>query len=408
MPLPRGLRALSHRDYRLFWLGQLLSRIGTWMQSVGQAWLVLELTGSPFRLGLISTLQFAPVLLFAFLGGVISDRMAKRRLIIATQVAMMLQAFALAALVWSGHVAYWHVAVLAALYGIANSIDMPARQSYVIDLTGKDDLLNAIALNSAVFNGARVVGPALAGLLIAGYGVGTAFLVNGISFVAVLVALVAMRTDGAPHPGARGTVREEVMQGVRYAARTPAITLVLGLLLFVSLFVLNFNVVVPLLARDVLGQGAHGFGLLMAALGAGAVVGALGVASTGSGRPSMSRVLLAAAVLSAGVLALALVRSFALAAAVLIVTGAAQIVFTSSANSTVQVTVPDGMRGRMMSLYVLVFVGVTPLGAFLMGSLAETVGIAVACAVGGGAGLTSVLVFAWTWHRGRRGDAAAR
>src|SRR5204863_3281538 len=148
MPLPRGLRAFAHRDYRLFWAGQLVSRVGTWMQSVGQAWLVLELTNSPLKLGLISTLQFSPVLLFAFLGGVISDRVAKRRLIIWTQVAMMLQAFALAALVGTGHIAYWHVAVLAAIYGVANSLDMPARQSYVIELVGKEDLMSAIALNS--------------------------------------------------------------------------------------------------------------------------------------------------------------------------------------------------------------------------------------------------------------------
>jgi MFS family permease len=399
MPLPRGLQALSHRDYRLFWIGQLLSRIGTWMQSVGQAWLVLELTNSPFRLGLISTLQFGPVLLFSFVGGVLSDRVAKRKLILATQIAMMLQAFALSGLVWTGHIEYWHVAVLAAIYGVANSLDMPARQAYVVELVGKPDLLNAIALNSAVFNGARVVGPALAGSLIAAYGVGTAFLINGISFVAVLAALVAMRTDGAPHPGARATMREEIMQSLRYAGRTPRILLVLALLLFVSLFVINFNVVVPLIARDVFAAGAHGFGLLMACLGVGAVLGAVGVASAGLRRPSMAMVVVAALVASAGVLGLGFVRRFALAGAILVVTGMAQIVFTSSVNSTVQITVPDAMRGRMMSLYVLVFVGVTPLGAFVTGWLAETFGIATACALGGAGGLISVAFLAWLWYR---------
>ena len=399
MPLPRGLRALSHRDYRLFWIGQLLSRIGTWMQSVGQAWLVLELTNSPFRLGLISTLQFGPVLLFSFVGGVLSDRVAKRKLILATQIAMMLQAFALSGLVWTGHIEYWHVAVLAAIYGVANSLDMPARQAYVVELVGKPDLLNAIALNSAVFNGARVVGPALAGSLIAAYGVGTAFLINGISFVAVLAALVAMRTDGAPHPGARATMREEIMQSLRYAGRTPRILLVLALLLFVSLFVINFNVVVPLIARDVFAAGAHGFGLLMACLGVGAVLGAVGVASAGLRRPSMAMVVVAALVASAGVLGLGFVRSFTLAGAILVVTGMAQIVFTSSVNSTVQITVPDAMRGRMMSLYFLVFVGVTPLGAFVTGWLAETFGIATACALGGAGGLFSVAFLAWLWYR---------
>ena len=401
MPLPRGLRALSHRDYRLFWFGQALSRIGTWMQSVGQAWLVLEITGSPFKLGVISTLQFTPVLAFSFLAGVISDRMSKRRLIMIAQIVMMVQASVLTLLVWSGHVAYWHVAVLAAVYGIANSVDMPARQSYVVELVGKDDLMSAIALNSAVFNSARIIGPAIAGLLIAAYGVGTAFFINALSFIAVLVALAAMRIEGAPRPGARATVREEVMEGVHYAVRTPAITLVLSLLLFVSFFVINFNVVVPLLARDALNQGAHGYGLLMSSLGVGAVLGALGVASAGLRRPSMPLILVAAMVASLGVFTLSLVGSVPLAAAVLMVTGVAQIVFTSSVNSTIQVTVPDTMRGRMMSLYVFVFVGVTPFGSFLMGTLAESFGIKTACAVGGALGLTAVLVLAALWRRGR-------
>jgi MFS family permease len=401
MPFPRGLRALSHRDYRLFWFGQALSRIGTWMQSVGQAWLVLEITGSPFKLGVISTLQFTPVLAFSFLAGVISDRMSKRRLIMIAQIVMMVQASVLTLLVWSGHITYWHVAVLAAVYGIANSVDMPARQSYVVELVGKDDLMSAIALNSAVFNSARIIGPAIAGLLIAAFGVGTAFFINALSFIAVLVALAAMRIEGAPRPGARATVREEVMEGVRYAVRTPSITLVLSLLLFVSFFVINFNVVVPLLARDALNQGAHGYGLLMSSLGVGAVLGALGVASAGLRRPSMPLVLVAAIVASVGVFTLSLVGSVPLAAAVLMVTGVAQIIFTSSVNSTIQITVPDTMRGRMMSLYVFVFVGVTPFGSFLMGTLAESFGIKTACAVGGALGLTAVLVLAALWRRGR-------
>ena len=392
MRLPYGLRALRHRVYRLFWFGQLVSRIGTWMQRVAQAWLVLELTNSPLRLGLISTLQFSPVLLFAFLGGVISDRVRKKRLIMATQVAMMFQAFALSALVWSGHVQYWHVAVLAALYGVANAMDMPARQSYVVELTGKNDLMSAIALNSAIFNSARVIGPAIAGMFIARYGTGLAFFVNAVSFIAVLIALWAMRTEGEPHPREATTIRQEFVQSVTYAARMPRIRFALGTLLFVSLFVLNFNVVVPLIARDVLGQGAHGFGFLMAALGIGAVLGALGVASANLSRPSMRVIVAGAAIVSAGVFTLALVKSFALAASVLLVSGMAQIAFTSSVNSMLQVSVPDAMRGRVMSLYVLVFVGVTPAGAFLIGTLAEAFGVQTACAVGGGFGLLSVVV----------------
>ena len=271
-----GMRALGHRDYRLFFAGQIVSLIGTWMQSVGQAWLVLELTNSPFKLGLLGTLQFGPMLLFAFLSGAIADRVRKRRLILATQSALMLQAFALSALAWTGHVQYWHVAVLATLYGLVTTLDMPARQSFMTDLVGRNDLPGAIALNSAVFNGARVVGPAVAGLLVARYGVALAFLLNGLSFLAVIGALRAMRTEGEPRPRTGATMLEDIAEGARYAAATPLIALILVLCCAVSLFVLNYNTLVPLIARDVLGEGAHGFGLLMAALGAGADAGGPG------------------------------------------------------------------------------------------------------------------------------------
>src|SRR5713101_8612564 len=188
MAVPAGLRALRHRDFRLFWSGQLVSLIGTWMQSVGQSWLVLELTGSPFQLGLVNTLQFTPILLLSPVGGALSDRLGKRRILLVTQAAMMAQALVLALLVRSGQVRYWHVAVLAVIYGVGRAIDIPARQSFVTDLVGRADVPNAVALNSVVMNGARIVGPAVAGLLIARYGVAVAFVLNGVSFVAVLAA----------------------------------------------------------------------------------------------------------------------------------------------------------------------------------------------------------------------------
>ena len=399
MPLPVGLRALTHRDFRLFWSGQLVSLIGTWMQSVGQAWLVLELTNSPFKLGMISTLQFAPMLLFSFVSGAISDRVSKRRLILATQTALMLQAFTLSGLVWSGHVQYWHVALLASLYGLANTLDVPARQSYIADLVGTSDLMSAIALNSAVFNGARVVGPAAAGLLVARYGPAAAFFLNGVSFLAVIMALLAVRTQGRPHPRARATIVQDISEGVRYAAGSPRIALILGLLLSVSLFVINYNVLVPLIARDVLHEGAHGFGLLMAALGIGAVAGAIFLTLLGLHRPPMAMVVAPAFVVSAATLALALVRGFQLAAVALVVIGFAQIVFTSSCNTTVQVTTPAELRGRLMGLYTLAFIGVTPIGSFFVGLLAQTLGVPVACAVGGSAGLLAVLLLTLRWRR---------
>lgn len=399
MPLSRALRALAHRDFRLFWSGQLVSLIGTWMQSIGQSWLVLELTNSPFKLGMIGTLQFAPMLLFSFVAGAVSDRVPKRRLLLAAQTALMLQAFGLSALVWSGRVQYWHVAVLASLYGLANTLDMPARQAYIADLVGKADLMNAIALNSAMFNGARVVGPAAAGLLVARYGPAPAFFINGASFLAVIIALLAVRTEGWPRAGAGAGILREIVEGVRYAVGTPRIALVLALLLSVSLFVINYNVLVPLLARDVLHQEARGFGLLMAVLGIGAVAGALALALVGLGRPPLKMVVAPALVVSAATLALAVVRHFWVAAGVLVVIGFSQILFMASCNTTLQLTVPDELRGRLMGLYALVFAGVTPIGSFLVGSIAETLGVPAACAAGGGTGLLIVLALTLSWRR---------
>ena len=399
MVLPAGLRALGHRDFRLFWCGQLVSLIGTWMQSVGQSWLVLELTNSPFRLGLIGALQFGPILLFSFVSGAISDRVRKRRLLLGTQTALMVQAFTLAALVWSGHVQFWHVAVLAALYGLATTLDMPSRQAYVAHLVPRGDLMNAIALNSAVFNGARVVGPAVSGLLVARYGTAAAFVMNGLSFIAVIGALAAIRTEGTPSPRRGIGLRAEIAEGVRYAAGTPRVALVMSLLVAVSLFVVNMNVLVPLIARDVLQEGAHGFGLLMAALGLGAVAGSLAVAVLSVGRPPLGLVVGPAVAAAALLLLLSTARQFGPTAAVLMALGFAQIVFMTSCNTTVQIAVPDELRGRVMGLYALVFAGMTPIGALIMGAVAEHWGVSRACAVGGGAGLLLILALTGAWRR---------
>jgi MFS family permease len=400
MRLPAGLRALNHRDFRLFISGQLISLIGTWMQSVAQSWLVLELTNSPFKLGLIGTLQFGPMLGFSFLAGAIADRLPKRRVIIATQTALMLQAFALALLARSGHVQFWHVAVLAVCYGLANTLDMPTRQSFIVEMVGKDDLASAIALNSAMFNGARMIGPAVAGLLVDRFGVAPAFGLNGLSFVAVILALAAMRTEGLPREREGTTVRQDIAAGVRYAVGTPLVALILSLLLVVSLFVINHNVLVPLLARNVLHEGAHGFGLLMAALGIGAVVGALALAMLGQSRPPLLLLIIAAAIASGLTLALAVIRHFPAAVVLLVLTGLSQIVFMASCNTTLQMVVPDRLRGRIMSLYAFVFVGVTPIGSFFVGSVAEWLGTPVAYAAGGGLGLLSVLALTLLWWRG--------
>lgn len=401
MRFPPALRALRHRDFRLFVSGQLISQIGTWMQSVAQSWLVLELTNSPFKLGLIGALQYGPMLCLSFVAGAVADRLPKRRVIIATQTALMCQAFVLSALAWTGHVRYWHVAILATCYGLANTLDMPTRQSFVVEMAGKDDLTSAITLNSAMVNGARMVGPAVAGLLVDRYGVAPAFGLNGLSFVAVIIALAAMEAEGLPRHDRATTVREDIAAGIRYALRMPLVAMILSLLMVVSLFVINHTVMVPLLARDTLHVGAHGFGLLMTAVGTGAIIGALTLGTLVKGRPPTSLLIGAAISASSLTMLLAWIRIFWAAMSVLMLVGFSQIVFLACANTTLQMAVPDRMRGRIMSLYAFVWVGVTPLGALFVGTIAEWFGIAAAYAAGGGIGLACVLVLTMVWRRGR-------
>ena len=384
------LGAFRHGDFRLFWLGQLVSLVGTWMQSVGQSWLVLELTGSPLSLGLVNALQFAPVLLLSPLGGALSDRMGKRNILLVTQAVMMIQALVLAVLVHYGHARYWHVALLAAIYGLGRAVDIPARQAFITDLVGRQDLANAVALNSMVFNGARIVGPSVAGLLIARFDVAVAFYLNALSFVAVLVALLAMRTQGEPDPAGQLGLRQGVVGALTYATETPAVGFILTLLVVVSLLGLNFNVVVPLIARDVLHQGAQGFGYLMSALGGGAVVGAAGLALMRTDRPPLAFLAGSAAMLCAGVACLTFVVHFPLAMVTLAVLGMLQIYFSTSCNTSLQLITPQALRGRVMGLYAMAFAGVTPFGSLLIGTLAEHLGVRVACAIGGSAGALAV------------------
>jgi MFS family permease len=401
MRFPTGLRALNHHDYRLFFSGQLVSLIGSWTQRVAQSWLVLELTNSPFKLGLISALQSAPIFCLALVAGAIADRLPKRRVLIGTQIALMVQAFMLAILSWLGHVQYWHVAVLATCYGLAATLDMPTRQSFVVEMASKADLPNAIALNSSMVSGARMVGPAVAGLLVDRYGVAPAFGFNGLSFVAVIVALAAMRAEGLPGPTQGTTVREDIAAGLRYAFQTPIVALTLSLLSTVGLFVMNHNVLVPLLARDVLHEGAHGFGLLMAAVGIGSIIGALAVAALGKGRPPFSLLLGTAGAASGFTLLLSAIRNFWVAMFILTLVGFSQIVFMANCNSTLQLEVPDRMRGRLMSLYAFVFVSVTPLGSIIVGTIAEWLGVAAVYALAGVAALAFIVGLGLVWRRGQ-------
>jgi predicted MFS family arabinose efflux permease len=317
------------------------------------------------------------------------------------------QSLALALLVQAGHVRYWHVAALALAYGVANAVDMPARQAFVVEMVGRDDLVNAIALNSAMFNAARIVGPALAGLAIAHWGLAPAFFLNALSFVPVMAALAAVRAEGLPRAPAGRSMTEDIREGVRYALRTPRVTLTMAMVFVVSGFLFNNTVLVPLFARDVLGQGVRGFGLLMATLGVGAVAGAVTLAALGRGRPPVAALATPALVLAGCTAILAGVRSVPAAVTLLLVMGFCGILFMAGANSTVQLTVPDELRGRVMSLHTLMFGGAAPLGAFLVGWVAEAAGVAAALLVAAGGGLASVLALLLWWNARDRGASLA-
>jgi predicted MFS family arabinose efflux permease len=398
MALPTGLRAFRHADFRRFFAAQLVAQIGSWMQTVAQSWLVLQLTSSPLKLGLIGTLQFGPILLFSIVSGALADRLPKRRLLIVTQTVLGCQALALAALVASGHVQYWHVAVLATGVGLANVLDSPARQSFVAEMVGRSDLSSAVSLNSASFNAARIVGPSIGGLVIASFGVAPAFVANGVGFAVAIAMMATLHTRGLPQPRSGAGVAEEILTGIRYVWRTREMLLALGLCFMVSFCVFNFTVYVPLVVRTVLGLGAEGFGFLMASLGVGAVSGALSLGMLGARRPPWSLMFAAAALACGGLIGLSLVHAFWPAVATLFVTGFFGIVLVVSCNTTMQLASTDALRGRVMSIYTLVWGGVFPIGAFLVGAMSERWGVQRALATNGTIGLTGVAVLLGWWR----------
>jgi MFS family permease len=278
-----AFRSLRSYNYRLFFFGQMVSVTGTWMQTIAQAWLVLDLTDSPLALGTVTMLQFLPVSLLVLFGGVLADKMPKRRVLVVTQTAAMVQAFALAFLTWSDLIALWQIYALAATLGLTNALDNPARQAFVVEMVDSDDVVNAIALNSSLFNTARLVGPALGGVLIAVAGVGTAFFINGVSFVAVIIGLLLMKSHllRPASRGGEGRVLGQLMEGLRYALQTPAVLFIMILMAAIGTFGYNFTVVLPLLARNVLHVGSIGFGAMTSATGVGSLVAALALATIG-------------------------------------------------------------------------------------------------------------------------------
>ncbi len=369
----------------------MVSLAGSWMQITGQSWLVLTLTNSPLKLGIVSTLQWTPVLLLSLFAGVLADRLPKRKILIVTQSSLAFLALALGFLTLTGRVQYWHVLITATLVGAVQAFDMPTRQAFVVEMTSKEDLLNAIALNSSIFNLARVIGPSLAGLVIEYTGIGWAFIINGVSFFGVIYAFATMRIPDRVRPRTRSAVTD-IRAGLSYIGRTPSVLGIMVLLGIISTFALNFNVLVPTLTRIVLHGQASQYGFLTSAMGVGALLGSVILATFGGRGPQMRSLLAGAIVLGLGEFSLLFAKGWTLSAVALFVCGAAMVTFSASANTTIQVSVPDELRGRVMSVHALVFGGTTPIGAFITGLLAQNLGTSIAFGLAGGIAVLTALV----------------
>jgi MFS family permease len=379
----RMLGALRHRNYRLFLVGQIVSTIGTWMQTVALPWLALQLTHDGFLVGLVLASQFLPVLLLSPFAGEIADRYRKRTVLLFTQSAFVVPPFVLFALTSTGHAQYWMVIVAAIATGTINALDVPTRQSFQVEMVGKEDLLNAIALNSSVFNASAVIGPSIAGILIALVGVPICFLGNSLSYLAAIAALLMMRNlPAVVRRQIEEPMRVRLAEGASYARSQPVVGMLLVLVAFFSLFVMNRTTLMPLFADQVLHVGAHGFGFLLASMGAGSLVGALTLAFFPHLGANARRQLWMAAIWIAALLEFSASRIFAISLVTLFVAGYCQISFVAAANSRIQTITPDHLRGRVMALYAEALIGVGPVGATQAGALASLLGAPWALAIG--------------------------
>jgi MFS family permease len=387
------LRALKHRNFQLFFGGQLISLIGTWMQNVAQAWLVYRLTGSSLQLGAVGFASQIPVFLVAPLGGIVADRFNRHRVVIATQSASMILAFILAALTLSHRVTVPEIFVLAALLGVVNAFDIPGRQAFLVDMVGKDYLMNAIALNSSMFNGARVIGPAIAGILVAQIGEGWCFFANAASYIAVLIGLLMMSIQCPPRGKKFDSPLADIIEGFQFARSTAPIRALLLLLGLVSLVAMPYTVLMPIFADRILHGGARALGLLMGATGVGALLGALTLASR-SGVSGLGRwVAFSCGGFGFSLLLFAFSRHMWLSVALLLPAGFCMMLQMSSSNTLIQVMVPDHLRGRVMALYSMMFMGMAPFGALFGGALADRMGAPLTVAIGAVACLVGATVF---------------
>jgi len=389
--------SLENRNYRRFFIGQSVSLIGTWMQTVAQSWLVLELTGSATMIGLVVAAQTLPVLILAPYGGVIADRLNKRRVLLATQSTLGLLALLLGLLVLTHSVRLWMVFAIAAGLGLANSVDNPTRQSFVPEMVGTDSVSNAVSLNSVMSNGARAIGPAIAGVFIVTVGVGGCFLLNAASFIAILIALNGMESTKLLRAGGVAHTPGQVVEGLRYVRRTPRLLIPLMMMALIGALSYEFQVVLPVLAERTFHKGADGYGFFTAAFGVGAVIGGIVVASR---RPTGLRaVTIAAGAFGVTMLAAALAPTFAIELATLACVGAASVSFMARGNTTLQLTAQDAMRGRVMALWSVTFIGTTPIGGPVIGYVSEHAGPRWGLAVGGLAALVATTLAIYPYFR---------
>ena len=397
-------RALRHRNYRLFFMGQIISLVGTWMQTIAQSWLVYRLTGSSLLLGLVGFAGQIPVFLFAPLGGVFADRHSRHRIVIATQTSAMILAFILSALTLLKQIQVWQIVLLAALLGVVNAFDIPARQAFIIEMVNSEDLINAIALNSAMFNGARILGPAVAGVTVAAIGEGWCFFANGVSYIAVIVGLLLMTVVPRKRERRVASGLESFLEGFRFALHTGPIRALLLLLGLVSVTGMPYAVLMPIFADKILGGGARGLGMLMGATGVGALMGTLTLASKREVRGLGRWIMFASAGFGASLVLFSFSRVFWLSVLLLLPAGFSMLLQMSSSNTLIQTMVPDALRGRVMSVYSMMFMGMAPFGALLAGAMANRLGAPITVTLGGATCIAGSFVFGSKWPS-LRGEA---
>ena len=378
-----AVRALRHRNFQLFFAGQAISLIGTWMQTVAQSWLVYRMTGSALLLGTVGFASQIPVFIMAPIGGIVADRNNRRRVVIGTQIASMILAAILALLTLSGRIQVWQIMVLAAGLGVVNAFDIPARQAFLIDMVGRQDLLNAIALNSYMFNGARIIGPAVAGILVASIGEGWCFFANAVSYIAVIVGLLLMRIEHPANLANQGSPVENILEGFAFVRNTGPVRAILLLLGIVSFVGMPYAVLMPVFADKILHGGARGLGILMGATGVGALLGAASLAARVGVKWLGKLIAFSAGGFGFSLILFSSSRIFWLSTILLVPVGFAMMVQMASSNTLIQAMVPDKLRGRVMSVYSMMFMGMAPLGALSAGALAHRLGAPWTVATGG-------------------------